>query len=179
MELACANIQQQIAQGEGLLQFNLLSLCRSPLSSITESLAQNMHSIASVEEKLSASLPDWKQFIEGSESRLESQSLEAFGLSRDLMDKSAIPESALQLLNEASTDSGQLISLYQEWTHQGRKLQSLYVKEVDSVANKNEQAVRRKHDYTPLIYNAIKKLAEEGVLKEIIRTVRVNKDATK
>ena len=49
------------------------------------------------------------------------------------------------------------------------QLQAAYMDEAATIRNENEQATRRKVDYTPVIYNSVRELAEHGVLKEIVR----------
>jgi ubiquitin carboxyl-terminal hydrolase L5 len=175
MAVALANINQHIYQSQqDGVQFSLLSLCKSPLRTDLEKLVEHMHSIASVKELLTSIQPDWQQFTELDESVLVKGPDSSFGISQDLFDNSSLSEATRQRLREAGTDASALIDLYQEYVRDQIRLQTSYMDEAALIGQENEQARRRKHDYTPIIYNSIKKLAEMGVLKRIIDEIHEN-----
>ena len=148
-----------------------MSLCRSPLKTIPESLAENLHSFSAVEKALNAALPGWKAFVETDESSppLPHEPNECFALSKELIANSYVSESVQRRLKAAFDDPTMLIDMRHELLIEQIQLQTAYVEEVAGIAQENEQAARRKIDYTPIIYNSIKELAEHGVLKEIVR----------
>ena len=172
MRLARDNINLHIAQHiDDGLQFSLMSLCRSPLQSIPEKLAESLHAMSAVENVLSTALPDWKQFVEIGENSppLAHVPNESFALSKELLANSLTPESVQRKLKVASTDPTELIDIRRELLIDQIQLQNSYVEETALIEEENEQAARRKIDYTPIIYNSMKELAEQGVLKEIVR----------
>jgi ubiquitin carboxyl-terminal hydrolase L5 len=176
MPVARTNIHQRIAQyDEDGLQFNLLSLCKSPLRTIPEKLAQSMHSISAVEKSLTATLPDWKQFLEIDETvALPIEANDSFALSTELITTSSVSDSVQRKLKAAATDPSTLLDLRRRLVAEQSQLQRSYVEEIALIEQENEQAARRKVDYTLIIYSSIKLLADQGVLKEIVRDLRDN-----
>ena len=146
-----------------------MSLCRSPLRNIPESLASNLHSISAVEKGLSAALPDWKTFVGNDEASLPHEPNESFALSKELLANSYVSDSVQRKLKAATDDPAMLIDMRNGLLNEQVQLQTSYMEEVAAIGQEDEQAARRKVDYTSIIYNSIKKLAEQGVLKEIVR----------
>lgn len=173
MAVARGNIYERIGQyDEDGLQFNLLALCKSPLKSIPENLAETIRSILTVEEALTSVLPDWKSFLENDERVSLERPDEACDLSQDLLRQAQLPESARRKVEDVGADPGRLMELHREWMQLQSGLRNSYIEEVALVGQENEQAARRQVDYTPLIYASIKALAEDGVLKDIVKDVK-------
>ena len=157
------------------VNYNLLSLCRSPLRTIPEKLAESIKSTIAVENALSAGLPDWKMFVEGKDSiSLPLCSNASFRITQDLIDAAHISDMTQQSLNKAGPDAIKLLELYRECMQNQRQLQALFMNEEALISQEDEQAKKRKHDRTPAIYSSIKTLAEEGVLKNIIQDLRTS-----
>jgi ubiquitin carboxyl-terminal hydrolase L5 len=172
MSVAIPNINHHIYQyQQDGVQFNLLSLCRSPLCSVPEMIAENVHAIALIKLLLSNIEPNWQQFSEINESTLVGGPVNPFGVSQELLQNSSLSEVARQRLQEAGTNVSVLINLYQEWARDQIQLQVSYMDEVALIGQENEQARRRKHDYTSIIYNSLKTLSKQGILKEIVNEV--------
>ena len=172
MAIARENISLRIAKYDDGLSFNLLSLCRSPLQSIPEQLVENMHSMTAVEKALSTTLPDWKAFLEVDDdcsAALRNEPNESFAISKELIIHTYIPDPVQRKLQAVATDSMALMDLRRGLLAEQKQLQSAYIEEAASVARENEQTERRRIDYTPIIYDSMKELAEKGVLKQIIR----------
>ena len=167
--MAIPNITEQMFkyQQDGV-QFNLLSLCRSPLRSCPERLAENFHAIGMVTKVLEAVQPNWQQFTEGHEATILTGADNALGVSQDLIDKSIVSPELTKKITHAETDAAAAILLYQELVRDQMELQRCYWDEITLIAQENEQADSRKHDHTSLIYNSIKTLSEKGVLKDIV-----------
>jgi ubiquitin carboxyl-terminal hydrolase L5 len=151
-----------------------MSLCKSPLRSIQENLAQSMHSISAVEKALSALVPDWKLFMDADESISVTDLNESLGLPQDLINNATPSVSAIRRLEEVANDPGMLMSYRKTLMGEQSKLRAAYLQEVAEISQEDEQAERRKHDYTPTVYNSIKSLAEAGVLKDIVMDTRGN-----
>jgi len=175
--MARDNVSQRIAQYGDVdgVQFNLLSLCRSPLCIIPEQLVENIKSLSAVEAVLDVGPVPWKDFI--TDHGLELKPSECFGIIQDIINNAAFPASEQQRLNEAGADLQKLLDLRQELIQTQNRLQFSFMDEVASISHENEEAERRKHDYTPIIYNSIKTLAEEGLLQEIVQDVRAAEGA--
>ena len=147
-----------------------MSLCRSPLRSIPETLAENLHSIPVIEKALNAALPSWKEFVEADDTaNLPLETNESFALSKELLDNTYIPDSVQRKLRAATDDPTMLIDMRRQLLGEQVDLQTAFMDEVTAIAMENEQAAQRKIDYTPIIYNSIKELAVQGVLKDIVK----------
>jgi ubiquitin carboxyl-terminal hydrolase L5 len=172
MAVARENINVRIAQYDDGLQFNLLSLCCSPLRSIPEQLASILHSISAVEKTLNTVLPHWKAFLESDDEDPQpphNEPNDSFALSKELIANSYASDSVLRELKAAASDPSTLLEIRRDLLSEQVRLQAAYVAEAATIGNENEQAARRKIDYTPVIYNSVKELAKQGVLKEIVR----------
>lgn len=155
------------------ISFNLLSLCKGPLLSIPHNLASNIRAITAVEAALSTYLPDWKLFL-NEKPDLETGPNDTYGLTDAIFASSTIPAPAKEAIVSAGEDGIALLELYKQWAMEQRQLRGAFTEELGLVAFENEQAARRKHDYTPAIYDTIKDLAERGVLQELVEEVRAN-----
>jgi ubiquitin carboxyl-terminal hydrolase L5 len=168
--LARENIYQHIGMyDEDGLQFNLLSLCESPLVSVPKDLARNSRKLLAVEKKLSSLLPEWEHFVETSQVVLESEPHGSKGISEELVANIPISDSEQQSLEEIDAAPSQLLESRQGLLTEKDRLHRMYIEEIALVEQENEQAARRKVDHTPSIYNAIKTFAEKQVLREIIQ----------
>jgi ubiquitin carboxyl-terminal hydrolase L5 len=62
--------------------------------------------------------------------------------------------------------------LYKDLALEQKALRSEYMQELASNVQEDQLAAARKNDRTPVVYMAIKALAEAGVLKDIVRDLR-------
>jgi ubiquitin carboxyl-terminal hydrolase L5 len=172
MPVAIDNIKQHIEeyQQDGV-QFNLLSLCRSPLCSIPEKIATSIHARSLIRKFLTKLQPSWQQFSSVDESNLVNGPAKLFGVSPELLGRSTLSKAASQRIDEATMDPAALLNLYVEYATDQIQLQALYMEEDALIDQENQHAEQRKQDHTSLIYNAFKTLAEKGVLKEIVKEV--------
>ena len=162
--MARDNIMQRIGQyQDGDIEYSLLSLCKSPLKTVLESVAENAHIILDVEKILSAVIPDWKLFT-------QSQSDQP--ISTDQIRRAQPPEPAKMKVEEAISNPGRLLELYKDLVLEQKALRSEYMQELASNVQEDQLAAARKEDHTPVVYMAIKALAEAGVLKDIVRDLR-------
>jgi ubiquitin carboxyl-terminal hydrolase L5 len=156
------------------VQFNLLSLCRSPLRGCPEKLAESFHAIRIIKNDLETLQPNWQQFTEVHEATIITGPDNAFGVSQDLIDRTRVSEELIEKIENAKSDATATINLYQELVRDQLELQRYYWDELALIGQEDEQAHRRKQDYTSLIYNSIRTLSEIGVLKEIVDEVNEN-----
>ncbi|KAE9369436.1 cysteine proteinase [Stipitochalara longipes BDJ] len=175
VSLARDNIMQRIGQYEdGDIEYNLLSLCKSPMKTIQERVTENAHLILEVERVLAALIPDWKLFVQ-SQSDLPMSIDEMkgfFDISTNQINTANAPESARQRIEGASLDPQKLLNLYKDLILEQKALRGEYIQEVASIAQEDELAASRKQDHTPVVYMAIRALAEAGVLKDIVLELR-------
>ncbi len=121
-----------------------------------------------------AFVPDWKLYIQSeSDQAMPIEQLKgSFDLSAYQIENANPPELARKRVEEAGLDPETLIKSYKELVLEQKSLRSEYMQEVASVAQEDEQAARQKEDHTPVVYMAIKALAEAGVLKNIVTELR-------
>ncbi|KAF5876532.1 putative ubiquitin carboxyl-terminal hydrolase protein [Botrytis fragariae] len=172
ISVARASIYEQIIKYGDDLQFNLLSLCRSPLRIIPLELAQNIHAIKRVEDLLAQRMSDWNDFNQVDDSELMRGPSEEFGVTDKLLHDTALPESTCNILERESTNASALLGLQQQWASDQKALRIAYREELALIDDENEQAARRKKDHTPIVYRTLKSLADKGILKEIIDEVQ-------
>ncbi|TVY36027.1 Ubiquitin carboxyl-terminal hydrolase isozyme L5 [Lachnellula subtilissima] len=158
------------------IQFSLLSLCKNPLQSTRQQVAENMNLIMSIEQSLDNMKPDWKAFTPGDEVPKLNELREVFRLSQELIDKAKPPASALERLQLASMDPSSLLKLHEKLLTDQMALRGKYTAEEVSIGQENEQAAKQKQDHSPRIYSSMKALAEAGVMKEIVQDIRESKD---
>jgi ubiquitin carboxyl-terminal hydrolase L5 len=144
------------------------------MKAVQGSLAENARLILDVEKILTATIPDWKLFMQfQSNQSIPIEELKAsFKLSTNQIDNANPTESSKNKVEEAASDPEVLINLYKDLVLEQKALRSEYMQEIASVAQEDEQAARRKEDHTPIVCMAIKALAEVGVLKDIVRDLR-------
>ena len=173
--MARDNIMQRIGQyQDGDIEYSLLSLCKSPLKTVQESVAENAHVIFDVEKILAAVIPDWKLFTQSqSDQPISTDELMAcFNISTDQIRRAQPPEPAKMKVEEAISNPGRLLELYKDLVLEQKALRSEYMQELASNVQEDQLAAARKEDHTPVVYMAIKALAEAGVLKDIVRDLR-------
>ncbi|PMD14096.1 cysteine proteinase [Hyaloscypha hepaticicola] len=175
VSLARDNIMQRIGQyQDGDIDYSLLSLCKSPLKTVQESVAENAHVILDVEKILAAVIPDWKLFTQSqSDQPISTDELMAcFNISTDQIQSAEPLVSAKIKVEEAMSNPGRLLELYKDLVLEQKALRSEYMQELASNVQEDQLAAARKEDHTPVVYMAIKALAEAGVLKDIVRDLR-------
>lgn len=166
---------QRISQYEdGDIEYNLLSLCKSPLKTFQGSLAGNAHLILDVEKMLAAVTPDWKLFMQSpSDLSMSMDELAgSFDISTDQIEKADPPVSARKKVEEATSNPEKLLSLYKDLVLEQKAVRSEYMQELTWITQEDELATTRKQDHTPVVYMAIKALANAGVLKDIVKDLR-------
>ncbi|TGO18740.1 hypothetical protein BTUL_0008g01250 [Botrytis tulipae] len=172
ISVARASIYEQIMKYGDDLQFNLLSLCRSPLRIIPLELAQNIHAIKRVEALLAQQMSDWNDFNQVDGSELMRGPSEEFGVTDELLHDTALPESTCNILEREGTNASALLRLQQQWVSDQKALRIAYREELALINEENEQAARRKKDHTPIVYRTLRGLANKGILKGIIDEVQ-------
>jgi ubiquitin carboxyl-terminal hydrolase L5 len=166
---------QRIGQYEDCdIEYNLLSLCKSPLATLRVSLAENARSLLRVEKALASAVPGWKLFMQ-SQSELSMSMDEltgSFDISADQINNANPPESARERVEEATSDPEKLLLLYKDLVSEQKALRSEYAQELISIAQEDDLAATRKQDHAPVVYMTIKALAEAGVLRDIVLDLR-------
>ncbi|PBP16855.1 putative ubiquitin carboxyl-terminal hydrolase protein [Diplocarpon rosae] len=179
VSVARDNIQQRTLQYEDDgVEFCLLALCKSPMRIAAQKLASNILSIQAVEKSLTKVVPDWRVFVQSNLAVSLNELSDTCGLSQDLVHTATSATSDLAKIEAVQGDPEKLMGFYQSLVKEQGRLRALYEEEVMVIGQEDAVAVQRKKDYTPLVYKAMKALAEAGVLKDIIKDLRQkdNKD---
>lgn len=166
-------------QKVGKPEFNLLALCKSPMQSIRDHVAENLNLVLSVQSILDELSPDWKVSVKGEKPPQLDELFESIGISQTLISNSKPPAYVLGRIDRVREDPSSLLKLYEELLRDLAALRSSFFEEVTSIGREDEQVARRKQDHSPVIYNSIKALAEAGVLKGIVQDIKKTHNTTK
>ncbi|PVH71847.1 cysteine proteinase [Cadophora sp. DSE1049] len=173
IDVASANIMDRALQyQDDGVEYSLMSLCKSPTRVAMEELASNMHLIQALEKALSSVTPDWKVFLQTSSAATIEDLQNTCKITQDLVDSSLPSASELTKIVTAGNDPENLMALYRELVKEQNRLRNVYMQEITTVGQEDEQAEKKKIDYTPLLYRAMQTLAEAGVLRGIVEDVR-------
>ncbi len=167
------NICQRVTQYEDDgVEYSLMSLCKSPMKLAIEDLASNTSFIHTVESYLSETTPGWKEFVCHETSISFAELHNTYGLSQALINASTLSETDNAKIEAVKNDPDKLCDLYRELVKEQCRIRTVYMQEFSLIGLEDEQALRRKKDYTPMLYKAMRALAEAGVLKGIIIDLR-------
>ncbi|KAH6677532.1 ubiquitin carboxyl-terminal hydrolase [Halenospora varia] len=176
---ARAHIQERILQyEEDGVQFNLLALCQSPLCTIPIKIAQNIKAIANVEECLNTTFADWRSFvgIDSSEISTDIDELcQLFGgIAHATFEDATPPQLATEELQAAGLDPDLLFKQRQNLIDDHKALRGSWMNEKLLIEQENDEAERREHDHSPTVFQALKTIAEAGLLKEMVLDAKKN-----
>lgn len=144
-------------------------MCNSPLLAIPKKLAQNINITTELDKILASIIPGWRGTEDDSSGPI---ALEDLRLSQNLLIEYGASESMKERLREAHADASSLIDLRQDLGKEQHGLKASFTEEVARIEKENEQTERRRNDFTPMVYSALQKLAERGVLKDILQEAR-------
>jgi ubiquitin carboxyl-terminal hydrolase L5 len=169
IQLARPVIEERMHEYEGdQIQFNLLSLCKSPLLTIPTQLAMNVNSLITVEKYLSHLQPDWYYFTGEESSKTLRGPSAAFMLTHQLLDVTKASPTPFYKFETPGITTAELFEIRAQLLQTQTTLQTAIIDELAAVNEDNERAANRRHDYTPMIYTWIRFLAENGTLQGFI-----------
>jgi ubiquitin carboxyl-terminal hydrolase L5 len=175
LEIARPLIEGRMMQYEDeQLQFTLLALCKSPISSLRSQLAANVLDIALVRKHLNEVNPQWELYVASEElakDKLVYGEDAALGLTTAELHNapvSAEAHSAIQACLRKDKSCEKLLDLWKGLAKSQIQLKSQYMEEKTSVQQEEDEAATRRHDYTPLVNNWLAALADNGVLEQLI-----------
>ena len=153
------------------LSFNLLALCRSSLAAHSRKIAGNLASLKTLLNSI-RSRPEFATF-EPSEKWLDDTSLPSFlsefQLTTTDVDNAPVPqtlhEKTLQLDTEAEANK-----LYESIVVDTKAVMGEYRAELISVAEDEQRVKGRKKDFGPALHKWVTKLAQKGVLEDMINS---------
>jgi ubiquitin carboxyl-terminal hydrolase L5 len=163
MDVARPLITERMQQYEGeQIQFNLLSLCRSPLLTLRLDLAYNIHSLNAVESALDFIKPEWKEYCTEEDGRALRGINPMYGITNEILDSVQSPSR-----KRDSTTAEMLLGERQQLMADQGPIRAAILEEEAAVNEDNERARGRRHDYTPMINKWTRLLAENGTLQEL------------
>jgi len=171
--LARDNILSRIEQysSNDDMDYVLIALCKSPLRTIQDSLASNMHSILAIEEALTETIPDWKVFSEAPESMSFHEFQGSFGLSSGCIGDEKHCEEAEKWVKKASGEPAKLLNIHGDLVREQKGLRSKYMREMMTVCQEDEVTLKKKQDHVGGIYKVMEMIAEAGVLNDIVKEI--------
>lgn len=152
------------------IQFNLLSLCRSPLLSYRRDLAANIHSLNTVESNLSPVQPDWQQFAEHQDVNTILRGPDTLcGVTKEMLDIVQSNQKYLKEPEELALTATTLIETRLQLMGVQGRMRKAILDEEAVIEEDNERARSRRHDYTPMISLWTRLLVKDGLLRQLFQ----------
>ncbi|KAF9762510.1 hypothetical protein IL306_003392 [Fusarium sp. DS 682] len=157
---------------ESQLSFNLLALCQSPLASYSQTIARAAASLRYLHTN-TESLSAFKDLISAEKPPLdiedESQ-LSDFNLTKSDIAKAQVPEALQEKIKRPCFDTQSAYELHQELVVDVKAAMGEYRSELMAISDDEQRVKGRKKDYGPALHTWVKKLAERGVLEDVIKS---------
>lgn len=154
---------------EDQIVFNLLALCKSPLSTIANTITDTLASIVSLDETAPFKDADYVGLVsEEDQMALTETELAQFGLTQDDIDTHDISEERQTKIETRSNNAASAFLLRREMVNDARTAMGEYRAEVMFSEDDVRRVENRKKDYGLAIHTWVSKLAEKGVLEELI-----------
>ncbi|KAM0551991.1 hypothetical protein ACHAPJ_008099 [Fusarium lateritium] len=156
---------------ESQLSFNLLALCQSPLAAHSQAIARAAASLRYLHIN-TESLSTFKDLISGESAPLDIENesqLSEFKLTKSDITNAHIPETLPDKLKRPSFDTQSAYELHQELIVDVKAAMGEYRAELMSISDDEQRVKGRKKNYGPALHKWMKKLAEKGVLEDVIK----------
>jgi ubiquitin carboxyl-terminal hydrolase L5 len=155
---------------ESQLSFNLLALCQSPLAAHSHIIARTAASLQFL--YTNTELPEFEMLVRGEKPPLdiddESQ-LSEFNITKSDITSAQIPNSLQDKLKRPSFDTQTAYELYQELVIEVKAAMGEFRAEMTAISDDEQRVKGRKKDYGPALHKWMTKLAQKGVLEDVIR----------
>ncbi|CZS85164.1 unnamed protein product [Fusarium graminearum] len=170
--VAAPQIEARMLQyEESQLSFNLLALCQSPLAAYSRTIARAAASLQFV--CTNTNLPEFEMLIRGEKLPLdvddESQ-LSEFNITKSDITNAQIPYAIQYKLKRPGFDTQTAYELYQELIIDLKAAMGEFHAEMTAISDDEQRVKGRKKDYGPALHKWMTKLAQKGVLEEVIKT---------
>ncbi|KAM0195578.1 hypothetical protein ACHAPA_007430 [Fusarium lateritium] len=156
---------------ESQLSFNLLALCQSPLDAHSQTIARAIASLQYLHTS-TESLPTFKDLISAEEPPLDIESepqLTEYNLAKSDIISAQIPESLQRKVQRPGFDTQCAYELHQELVVDVKAAMGEYRAEMMAISDDEQRVKGRKKDYGPALHKWMSKLAEKGVLEDVIK----------
>ena len=158
---------------ESQLAFNLVALCRSPLQQYAMATATARAKIRFLDTTMAARQPEYLQLISADKSRLnvdDPSLLSGIDIHPNDMHKIEVAESLKAKVSQDSFSIKEAYDLRQQLVTDALASMGEYRGEVMSIAEHEQRVTARKKDYGSVLHSWVSKLAEKGVLEDVIKT---------
>jgi ubiquitin carboxyl-terminal hydrolase L5 len=156
---------------ESQLSFNLLALCQSPLGAHSQTIARAIASLQYLHTS-AESLPIFKDLISAEKPPLDiesEQQLAEYSLTESDVTSAQIPESLQKKVQRPGFDTQCAYELHQELVVDVKAAMGEYRAEIMTISDDEQRVKGRKKDYGPALHKWMSKLAEKGVLEDVIK----------
>ncbi|KAH6955057.1 hypothetical protein HG530_015823 [Fusarium avenaceum] len=156
---------------ESQLSFNLLALCQSPLGAHSQTIARAIASLQYLHTS-AGSLPTFKDLVSAERFPLDiesEQQLAEYSLTKSDVTSAQIPESLQKKIQRAGFDTQCAYELHQELVVDVKAAMGEYRAELMTISDDEQRVKGRKKDYGPALHKWMSKLAEKGVLEDVIK----------
>ncbi|RFU74667.1 ubiquitin carboxyl-terminal hydrolase isozyme l5 [Trichoderma arundinaceum] len=171
--IARPQIEGRILQyEESQISFNLLALCRSPLALQSNSIAQAAACTSHLQEQMKHN-KEFVQLIDGQKPVLDLNNrsqLSEFNLRKSDIKDAALPESMKSQISHAALDIDNAYDLYQQFVVDTKIAIGEYRAEMIALAEDEQRVKDRKKDYGQALHRWVQKLAEKGILQDLIES---------
>ncbi|XP_044715514.1 ubiquitin carboxyl-terminal hydrolase, family 1 domain-containing protein [Hirsutella rhossiliensis] len=172
-EVATPRIQQRIQEyGNSANGFSLIAMCQSPLDALRSAIASH----ASAIDRLRSRFQDdaaFARLISADEGLLgvidNDTALGEFGLQQPDVADAEVPKFVAELMSRPDMDAQQAHGLYEKLVAGTKFAMAKYREETIAVSQEEERVRGRQKDYTPALHCWMTKLANKGVLEDVIR----------
>lgn len=159
---------------ESQLSFNLLALCQSPLAAHSRAIAQAAASLNHVDSQMKEN-PDFGSLVAAEPKALDMDDqvqLSEFDLKRADIEKAAVPPRILEKTSGSTLEANKAYELHQELAIEVKASMGEYRAEMMAIADDEQRVKGRRKDYGPALHKWVSKLAEKGVLEDLIKTAK-------
>ncbi|KAF5677217.1 ubiquitin carboxyl-terminal hydrolase isozyme l5 [Fusarium heterosporum] len=153
------------------LSFNLLALCQSPLATLSQAIARAAASLQYLYANTEPH-PTFKDIISAEEAPLDVGSeahLAEFNLTKSSIADAQIPESLQNKIKRPGFDAQCAYELYQELVVDLKATIGEYRSEILAISDDEQRVKGCKKDYGPALHKWMSKLAEKGVLEDVLK----------
>ncbi|KPM35759.1 hypothetical protein AK830_g10815 [Neonectria ditissima] len=155
---------------ESQLSFNLLALCQSPLATHSQAIAIAVASLYHLDTQMQA-CSTFTELVAAEPKPLDvddDSQLAEFNLSKlDIVD-ARIPETIRERVSQAEPRASDAYALHQDLVVEVKAAIGEFRAELTAIADDEQRVKGRKRDYGPALHAWVKKLAEKGVLEDVI-----------
>ncbi|KAM0322431.1 hypothetical protein ACHAQA_009498 [Verticillium albo-atrum] len=163
-------IQDRMLQlGEGAVHFNMMALCKSPLSSASARLAQSVRHFDLIHERTKGDQA-FKDLVNGNPPPLaeDDEQLKKFGLTRESIQEASVDARFERKVNNPSMEAQELFEMYDELVTAQKIAMGEYRDEQASLSVDEQRLLGRKRDHMSAIHRWLEAIAAHGKLEDMI-----------